>query len=495
MSTLSKLHDGLPEPLKDRAVHLVAAFAAAYLLYWTAVIIYRLTFHPLAKYPGPLLCRIGWFYQTYFEAILGGRMLERLPMLHEKYGPVVRINPGEVHIKDPVVFHEIFKHNTKFVKDRVAYTLGVPNALSMLFDIAVHRRRRETLNPCFSKRRVLMLEDLMYNELEQLLDRAADYIDKGKPVPIQDAYYCYTADVISAYLFGKSMDLINQPNFGKQSVERLRSLTDNIWILVHFGFIHKFVSALPRFVATWLNETWQMAILVEAEENARSGGLWRNRKPIKMGVNEIRDESVGLLMAGTETTATMLAYATYYFLAFPEVQAKVLSELGTLKKNELGRLSIQHIESLPYFTGYVKETLRFAHGVPGRLTRVVPEGGLYVPAIDNYIPAGTVVGMSHIMIHNDPEIFENPTEFRPERWMGEKGKKLDHWLLAFSKGSRDCVGMNLAYTEMHLVLANLFTRLELTLVPGTHEDMVWKDRAIVRNKDNLRVLAKFKDRR
>ena len=118
-----------------------------------------------------------------------------------------------------------------------------------------------------------------------------------------------------------------------------------------------------------------------------------------------------------------------------------------------------------------------------------------MPAIDDYIPAGTVVGMSHMMIHNDPNIFESPTEFLPERWIGEKGKKLDHWLLAFSKGSRDCVGMNLAYTEMHLVLANLFTRLELTLVPGTHEDMVWKDRAIVRNKNNLRVMAKFKPQR
>jgi cytochrome P450 len=70
----------------------------------------------------------------------------------------------------------------------------------------------------------------------------------------------------------------------------------------------------------------------------------------------------------------------------------------------------------------------------------VPEGGLYVPAIDDTIPAGYVVGMSHMLIHNDPNIFEDPMEFKPERWLGEKGKELDHWLLSFSKGSRDCLG-------------------------------------------------------
>lgn len=191
----------------------------------------------------------------------------------------------------------------------------------------------------------------------------------------------------------------------------------------------------------------------------------RKRTP-KMGFQEIADESVAMVMAGTETTATMLAYATYFFLAFPETQPRILEELGTIQKNELGRLPIQQIETLPYFvsscnlqlivhpvpsfyallmacpqTGFVKETLRFAYGVPGRLTRVVPKGGLYVPSVNDYIPEGYVVGMSHMLIHNDPTIFESPSEFRPERWMGEKGKKLDHWLLSFSKGSRDCLGM------------------------------------------------------
>ena len=59
---------------------------SAYILYSIIVMIYRLTHHPLAKFPGPFLCRISWCYEIYYEAILGGKLLEQLPALHEKYG-------------------------------------------------------------------------------------------------------------------------------------------------------------------------------------------------------------------------------------------------------------------------------------------------------------------------------------------------------------------------------------------------------------------------
>jgi cytochrome P450 len=90
--------------------------------------------------------------------------------------------------------------------------------------------------------------------------------------------------------------------------------------------------------------------------------------------------------------------------------------------------------------GFVKESLRYMPLVPGRLPRTVPAGGLYVPSARQTIPEGAVVGMSHLAIHFDPAIFEDPHEFRPERWMGEGGKELNHWLLSFSKGRTDCIG-------------------------------------------------------
>lgn len=95
-----------------------------YIVYWTGVGIYRLTLHPLADVPGPFLCKITRWQQTYYEAFLNSKFIDEIPGYHRKYGmltlfpliinfivivhlgPIVRINPNEVHIDDHTVFHE-----------------------------------------------------------------------------------------------------------------------------------------------------------------------------------------------------------------------------------------------------------------------------------------------------------------------------------------------------------------------------------------------------
>lgn len=64
---------------------------------------------------------------------------------------------------------------------------------------------------------------------------------------------------------------------------------------------------------------------------------------------ELADESTAILNAGTEPSATMMAYATYFFLIYPEVQERVMSELRSVKRDANGRLPLQKLESLPYF--------------------------------------------------------------------------------------------------------------------------------------------------
>lgn len=58
----------------------------SYTVYSLLVAVYNVYWHPLARFPGPLLCRMSWVQQCYYEAILGGKLLERLPAYHQKYG-------------------------------------------------------------------------------------------------------------------------------------------------------------------------------------------------------------------------------------------------------------------------------------------------------------------------------------------------------------------------------------------------------------------------
>lgn len=509
---LSKLQEYL---VQDSALGLTGKLFAAgiglYLLKATGTIIYRLTLHPLARFPGPFLCRIGYFQQTYYEAILNGKFLERLPEYHRTYGPVVRINPNEVHISDPAVFHTIYKQNTHFTKDPVTYALGMSNAITMTMQVDAHKVKRQTLDPCFSKRRVNTMEDGLYEELELLFAKISEYENRGEEVPIQELYYCYTGDIISRYLFGKSLDIISAPNFIERSDE-MRSFTRNIWFVIHFPWIRAALGALPKSLVfdSWQKVIWFCEDLSKdaiarfkqssgdrkspneetifdrmLTDDARRREKGQDSKPLTF--HELTDESLAILNAGTEPTATMMAYATYFYLHYTETQKRIMEELESVQRNEHGRLPLQSLENLPYFTGFIRETLRFIPLVPGRLPRVVPKGGLFVPSIKDTIPAGSVVGIDHIAIHKDPEIFERPEEFLPERWMDNPGKELNHWLVSFSKGRMDCIGKNLAYAELYLVMANLFTRFDMELGPGSVEGMEWLDRVVIHPKKNLRI--------
>jgi cytochrome P450 len=74
----------------------------------------------------------------------------------------------------------------------------------------------------------------------------------------------------------------------------------------------------------------------------------------------------------------------------------------------------------------------------------------------------TVVGISNLFVHFDPEIFPDPHAFKPERWLeayADANESLDHWLVAFSKGPRSCLGMKYV---VEVVLRNLTSNSFLT---------------------------------
>jgi len=115
---------------KSLAWILFCTISLFYFVYWTGQVIYRLTFHPLARFPGPFLCKIGHLKQGYYEAFLNGMFIHQIVKYHRKYdksfpivllllysvkclhsltlksGSIVRINPNEVHIDDSSIYHE-----------------------------------------------------------------------------------------------------------------------------------------------------------------------------------------------------------------------------------------------------------------------------------------------------------------------------------------------------------------------------------------------------
>ena len=102
--------------------------------------------------------------------------------------------------------------------------------------------------------------------------------------------------------------------------------------------------------------------------------------------------------------------------------------------------NLQQLERLPYLTAVIKESLRLSNGVSTRLARVAPDRSIYFR--DWEIPKGTPVGMTSTLIHQNADIFPEPLEFIPERWLDPvMAQHMEKYLVPFSRGSRQCAGI------------------------------------------------------
>lgn len=169
-------------------------------------------------------------------------------------------------------------------------------------------------------------------------------------------------------------------------------------------------------------------------------------------MDRLVDEGQAVVGAGSITTAEMLSAMMYHLIAEPQIMKNLQSELQPVIQRSNGRPSQNDLESLPYLNAVIKEGLRLYYGISQRLPRV---HDIDMPYKDTIIPKGTPISMSSIQMHMDTANFPDPQSFKPERWLNKAGAKLEKYLVPFGKGTRQCLGINLAWAEMYLALGNM----------------------------------------
>lgn len=161
-----------------------------------------------------------------------------------------------------------------------------------------------------------------------------------------------------------------------------------------------------------------------------------------MSDRALRDELVTLLIAGHETTGVALAWALYHLHRSPDRLARQRQELEESKDLELAQLA-----RLPYLSAVCQETLRLFPIVPDvlRVLKAPMQLG------DYELKAGQLVGVAICSIHHDAELYPEPMEFRPERFLERKYKPWEY--MPFGGGHRRCIGAAFASFELAIVLA------------------------------------------
>jgi cytochrome P450 len=180
----------------------------------------------------------------------------------------------------------------------------------------------------------------------------------------------------------------------------------------------------------------------------------------RMTDGQLRDEVVTMLLAGHETTAVALAWVWARLDHHPEVRARLDDELGRV----LGGRDpdVADLPSLPYTRAVIAETLRLHPPAYILLRHVVDDDVV----CGHRIHKGGAVVMSPLTLQRDPEYWERPDDYLPERWLDDEAEKRRPFFayIPFSAGPRQCIGNNFSLMESALALATLAQRFAPRLV-------------------------------
>lgn len=333
-------------------------------------------------------------------------------------------------------------------------------------DGELHRKHRRLMAPMFARDRIVGYSRTMSGNALAL----ADSWQPGDEVEMEQAMAAYAIETLASTLFSTDIGLPavtavreHLPVLLKNLLIRAASpkVLDRLPIRANRDF-DAAATALRRViddVVTTARRTGHtdhgdlLSLLLSAQDPDSGAGLTDV---------EVRDELSTILFAGAETTAATLAWAFYKLATHPEVEKQVVTEIQEVVGDR--PVTIEDVPRLPAIRRVLDEVVRM-HGVTMLMRRTIAPvrlGGVE-------LPEGTEVAFSLYAVHRDPEVYEHPDRFDPDRWLPERqtaaGIGRDTYL-PFGAGNRKCIGDAFVYTEATIALATWLARWKFTPVPG-----------------------------
>ncbi|KAA8564239.1 hypothetical protein EYC84_011185 [Monilinia fructicola] len=413
---------------------------------------------------------------TYYK--LRGVLPYKIKELHDKYGDAVRVAPTYLDYNSSVAWEDIYgfvkdNHKKNFPKDLVERGVTKMNP-EILADEDDHRRFRRLQSHVFSDKALTSQESLIQDYARRFISGLIKFssLNSDNSINIGQWYNYTTFDLIGDLAFGEPFGCVETGEM-------------HPWISAHLqrAIVYFFI---PRGMRGRFQKHKQLARekayrrldTPRDKPDFMSYILKHNETEKGMTREEIGNNASILIIAGSETTASLLNGLTYHLLQSSTILQNLTLELRTLFKHQED-LTLHALASCKYLNAVLEEGLRMYPPVPSTLSRVVPEGGSIVSG--RYVPEGVSVGVNQWSAHFSSSNFHLPYEFHPERWLSMedvrelKGAYPDMKLgdpkifenddrksrQPFSLGPANCIGKNLAYAEMRVLLGNVVWGFDL----------------------------------
>ncbi|KAK1848962.1 benzoate 4-monooxygenase cytochrome [Colletotrichum chrysophilum] len=479
------------------ALVILAAFLAKYL------VIDSLLLSPLRHVPGPKSFALTKWRLAYED--WRGTRTRTIHRLHQKYGPAVRIGPEEVSFNSLSALRTIYGPGSRYGRTsfyRMFDVYGRQN-LFTFHSTQKHGERKRLLAHAYSKTNILKFP---VSAMIEEKTRQYMFLIAQEPHLISETFrtlHYYSLDSITAFIYGK-----NGSTSALQGSKMDQALLDDIlnparrrlsWFAIHLPSLTKWLytrtHTMERIVAQILpmakpaTYTGIRKFALEAYEQSRKevnaagndsdakteddtprsivDRLALQRKLGTMDDLDIASECADHFLAGIDTTSDTLMYLIWALSRKEHhvFQDKLRNEVLNLPPdslNERGLPKAEASDKCQYLNAIIKETLRLYAPLPASEPRSLETES----DIDGYtIPAHATVSMLPYSLHRNPEVFEEPLRFNPDRWLGPRAAEMNRWFWAFSSGGRMCIGLHLAMAEMTTLVAAIYRTYATSVVP------------------------------
>ena len=373
------------------------------------------------------------------------------------------------------------------------------------------KTRRRSLTPSFHFGILVSFVEMIENEAKLLVEKLRDFADTGKAVDIQTPVSLAALDVICQTAMGVSVHAQKQSSspyvsaiISMTSQVQLRQKSPWLWSNFFYRFtsagrkwykdlamVHEFTTSVIKQRIESRNDSDTNKSSTDAlKKKAFLDALLELHDKGEIDVDGIREEVDTFMFEGHDTTASAVSWTLYRLGRNPDVQKKLHDEIDKIAQRD-GDL-IGKIKDCKYLDYVMKEGLRMHSPVP-LFARVLSED---VVIDGNFIPKGTNIGVAPIALHYNPEYWDDPYAFNPDRFASEKFlNRHPYSYVPFSAGPRNCIGQKFAVLEDKIFLYYVMLNFEIEAIQHEEED-VRICYEIIHKSDNgllLKLKCRIKD--
>ncbi|KAF5020342.1 hypothetical protein F66182_7648 [Fusarium sp. NRRL 66182] len=435
--------------------------------------------------PGPWPCRISHHYVTLFD--LFRRRPQTVAKWHRQYGPFVLIAPGQVSVSDVVAMRDLYGTSARNPKSGYFDNFLYHNERPMFAEKQCkgHQHKRGLLSSLFQATSIYKpdiqqpLRDRVLASAIRIQDEVRQ--DVKRTVNVFPIINHYAWDNTTSLVFGSShcSHAIQADESDRDLLARLKNC--ELWGAVRYNLPLVF-HAIKAAMAVYTRSTkyfsaerdldaWATQRLCQTTADPLASHdrcvvqtiqqLRRNGRPLSD--DYLTSEVIDNLHAGQATVTVALTYVVYHLSRNPHWQSMVQKELDDLPRELDGLPDYTLLNKVPILEACIRESYRLNPVASGRAERILAKDTTYG---DIFIPKNTVVSASTIALHLDPQVWHNPLEFNPRRWLDatpEELLRLERSFIPFGYGARLCLGKAFANLQVKMFVAGIYSKYNTRL--------------------------------